>query len=180
MAYLAVVVVALGVLCTFDLLLTLGAIRRLREHTGSLSARGSESPNAIVAAGQRPKPFAAVDTHGLPVHAEVDGTPLLVAFFSPECAPCRELLPEFVAHAARFPGGRPQVLAVISDGPGATEFTRDLVGVARVVVEEPQGPVSTAFQVTGSPAWCLLDSRGVVQDSGSGIDRVPLAVPVPA
>jgi thiol-disulfide isomerase/thioredoxin len=180
MPYLIAAVIVVGALCVLDLLLTLGVIRRLREHTELLSRRPTETgtSNAIIAAGQTPGAFAAEDTDGLSVRHDDGRAPQLVGFFSPDCPACRELLPKFVEHAARYPGGRPQVLAVVTgSGPGVDDLAGQLTGVARVVVEEAGGPVSAAFQVTGSPAWCVLDEHGVVQDGGLGFDRLPLAVP---
>jgi hypothetical protein len=178
MPYLVAAVVVVGVLCVIDLLLTLGVIRRLREHTELLSAQaGASMPeSAMITAGQKPDAFAAIDLDGQPV--EQDSTaPRLVGFLSTTCQACIERLPTFVDHAARFPGGRPQVLAIVVGSPPDTDgFTRDLAGAARVVVEEPGGRIATAFQVTGYPSWCALDEHGVVQDSGLGFDRLPLAV----
>jgi peroxiredoxin len=179
MPYLIAAVVVVGALCLVDLLLTLGVIRRLREHTELLSARSGPSmpEQATITAGDRPAAFTAEDTDGEPVDRD-SPAPRLLGFFSTSCPACTEMLPTFVEHAARFPGGRPQVLAVVAGAPpDIHELTNDLVGVARVVVEEPQGPVATAFEVTGYPTWCLLDEHGVVRDSGLGFDRLPLAVP---
>jgi thiol-disulfide isomerase/thioredoxin len=179
MPYLVAAVVVVGALCVVDLLLTLGVIRRLREHTELLSKRPGPSvpEHASLTAGQRPAAFAAVDTDGQKVDQHSTAA-RLIGFFSTNCPACKDLLPTFVEYAERFPGGRAQVLAVVGGTPPDTDaFTRDLTGAARVVVEEPQGTVATAFQVTGYPAWCLLDEHGVVQDSGLGFDRLPLAVP---
>jgi thiol-disulfide isomerase/thioredoxin len=172
MGFLAVAVIAVAALGLLNLLLTLAVIRRLRVHTELLSARPDPAAGSVIAVGERPGDFAGVDVTGLPVPG--DG-PRLVGFFSPECQPCKEKLPAFLALAAEYPQGRSRVLAVVTgDGPGVAEFTGRLSRVAQVLVESRDGPVTTAFQVTGFPAWCVLDEHGVVQLSGVGLDEVPV------
>lgn len=180
MPYLIAAVVFVGALCTVDLLLTFGVIRRLREHTELLSTRAGEPGEGpgTVAVGEVPGPFTAVDTDGAEVDHRTGGAGRLVGFFSPGCEPCRTKLPDFVAYAAEFPGGRAQVLAVVSgDEQSAADFTGPLTGVARVVVDGSEGPVATAFGVNGFPAWCVQDEHGVVQHSGLGREPLPAAVP---
>jgi thiol-disulfide isomerase/thioredoxin len=171
MAYLAAAVIAVAALGLVNLLLTLAVIRRLRQHTELLLDRSEPVGDGVVAVGERPAEFATVDIEGLPVPG--DG-PRLVGFFSPQCKPCKETLPAFVEQAARYPQGRSRVLAVVTgDGPEVAEFTSDLSRVAQVVVESLDGPVTRAFQVSGYPAWCVLDEHGVVQHSGVGLNDLP-------
>jgi thiol-disulfide isomerase/thioredoxin len=172
MPYLATAVAAVAALGLVNLLLTLAAIRRLRQYADLLSTTPGGAGGGVIAAGGRPAEFAAVDTEGHPVSG--DG-PRLMGFFSPDCEPCKAALPAFVTLAAEYPQGRTRVLAVVAgDGPGVTDFTGDLTRVAQVVVESTDGPVSTAFQVSGYPAWCSLDEHGVVQRSGVGMDDLPV------
>jgi len=176
MPYLASAVVVVGALGLVNLLLTLAVIRRLRQHTELLSNRPAGPEGGVLAAGERPGDFDAVDTDGLPVTAGPDG-PRLVGFFSPECEPCKAKLPDFAEQVAGYPGGPARVLAVVAgDGPGITDFAGALAPVARVVVEPSDGPLTTAFQVSAFPAWCVLDELGVVQHSGVGLDRLPIPV----
>jgi hypothetical protein len=176
MPYLASAVVAVGALGLVNLLLTLAVIRRLRQHTELLSDRPAGPDGSVLAVGERPANFAAVDTDGRAVTVGPDG-PRLVGFFSPECQPCKAKLPDFVAQVTGYPGGRERVLAVVAgDGPGSADFSDALIGVARVVVEPSDGPLTAAFQVSGFPSWCVLDEHGVVQHSAVGLDRLPVPV----
>jgi thiol-disulfide isomerase/thioredoxin len=179
MPYLVTAVIVVGALCALDLLLTLAVIRRLREHTDLLSNRASEPATTVIPPGQQVGAFSSADLDGQPVSLDGGEGPRLVAFFSPGCKPCQAMLPDFAAHAAGYPGGRARVLAVISgdDRRGADEFAEILVPVARVVFEEPKGPLAEAFQVAGFPAWCVLDEQGTVQHSGHAGDRLPAGVP---
>ncbi|MCT9139596.1 TlpA family protein disulfide reductase [Streptomyces violarus] len=161
MVYLAVALVAVAALCTWDLLLTLAVLRRLRD---------------------RPNGTMGADTGGIPVGATVgsfatrcvEGAPLterdlsdgaLVAFFTTGCVPCRNKLPAFVEEA-RTMGGRRQVIAVVSLGATPDEtaeaetMARRLAPVARVLVEEPDGPCTAAFGVTAFPCQFAVSAAG--------------------
>ncbi len=162
MVYLAVALVAVAALCTWDLLLTLAVLRRLRD---------------------RPNGTMGADTGGIPVGAAVgsfgtrcvEGVPLterdladgaLVAFFTTGCVPCRNKLPAFVAEA-RTMGSRRQVIAVVVS-PGATPdetaeaetMARRLAPVARVLVEGADGPCTAAFGVTAFPCQFAVSAAG--------------------
>lgn len=178
MPYLVAAVVLASALGTLNLLLTLAVIRRLREHTELLARRGADADSGIIDAGQTPTDFAAVDTDGGVVRREDLGGNALIAFFSPGCRACAEALPRFVTQAAEFPGGRTQVLAVVSgDGPEVPEIADRLTSVARVVVDGIDGTLATAFQARAFPSWCLLDPTGTVVRSGSGWTELPAPVP---
>ncbi|MFC7545672.1 TlpA disulfide reductase family protein [Plantactinospora sp. GCM10030261] len=174
MPYLITAVVLVGAIGVLNLLLTLGVLRRLREHSTRLAAGPAGSGPGIIETGQRPGDFAATDTDGKPVRrADLTGS-VLVAFFSPDCAACVEALPQFLVEAAEFPGGRSQVLTVVgADGPETTEMATRLAEVSRVVVDGAGGRVAGAFQVAAFPAWCLLDPSGDVRHSGSGWTGLP-------
>ncbi|MGR6322065.1 TlpA disulfide reductase family protein [Micromonospora soli] len=175
MPYLVTGVVLASALGILNLLLSLAVIRRLREHTELLAAAGDEP--GIIAAGQVPGEFTATDLDGGRLR-RVDLTgEVLVGFFSTNCPACTEALPRFVTWAAAFPGGRRQVLAVVSsDEPTGGGLSATLTGVARVIVEEPDGALATAFRATASPGWCILDATGAVRDSGTGVRRLPAPV----
>jgi cytochrome oxidase Cu insertion factor (SCO1/SenC/PrrC family) len=178
MLYLAVAVVLVGVLTLLNLVLVFGVIRRLREHTALLSTR-AEMPELMRPAGEHADEFAATTVDGDPVSRDLLAGRTLVAYLSTNCAPCRKRLPEFVSVAEGFPGGRSQVLAVVSssgpDDPAAAEYAERLAGVARVVVEPGLGPVSTAFGVSGFPAFAVVEEQGRI--AASNVDLAELAVP---
>lgn len=89
-----------GVLCLVGLLLTLGVIRRLREHTATiaripqLQAGLAVSGVSTLADGEAPQGFRVTTSDG----GEVTGPAGLrvVAFFSTTCPMCRERVPAFV------------------------------------------------------------------------------------
>jgi hypothetical protein len=176
MAYLVAAVALVGLLSLLNLLLVVGVIRRLRAEAGRPPTPTAAGAHAPVPAGHRVGDFAAVTTCGEPVSAP----PSVVAFLSPGCGPCDEVLPGLVAYAAAVPGGRDQVLAVIVGEPAeAAGMAERLAPVALVVREDPPGgPVVRAFGVDGVPALCLVGPDGRVLASGHAVGDLPVAAGV--
>jgi hypothetical protein len=172
MTLLAAAVTFVGLLCLLDLALTIGVIRRLREHS-VLLARRSSSPHgeSVAAAGTTVADFGALDADGEQVRRDLLAERTLVGFFALDCAPCRELVPDFVGYAAGVPRGRDRVLAVVVGESGdATDHVGALQSVARVVIEPPGGPLAAAFRVRGFPALAVVDHRGTVLNSGIALE----------
>lgn len=167
MAYLAAAVALVGVLCVLDLLLTIGVIRRLKDHTRLLDAN-SRPP-------LRPRPgdvvgeFAATDTQGRALSRGGLEAGTLVGFFTTGCAPCKEQLPLFVEHAARQSG---EVIAVVAAPAPDEAMIAQLSPVARVVVELPDGPTVGAFHVSGFPTVLVVGDDGTVAATGNTVDAV--------
>jgi hypothetical protein len=166
---IAVVVVCV-LLTVLNLILTLGVLRRLREHAERLNelaaADTGQWRDPIIGPGSRPGPFNAVDVDGGRIgDAGLGGAEALVAFFSPDCGICKEWLPRFV-DAATALGDRRRALAVVvapsATDPAAAEQVAALGDAATVVVENDKGPLAEAFQVSGYPAMVRLDEHGTV------------------
>lgn len=179
MAVLNAAVVLVGVLCLLNLIFTFGVIRRLREHTEHLSKLRHQPRLAelILPAGSRVADFTATTTEGEEISADHLTQRTLVGFFSPQCGPCKERMPQFIEYARTVVGAREQVLAVILEEEGSAENAAALLPVARVVIEKDGGPVATAFEVDGFPALCLVEDR-VIEISGSELKVFPTAVAV--
>ncbi|MDT7786663.1 MAG: hypothetical protein QOF58_5082, partial [Pseudonocardiales bacterium] len=152
MSVLTVAVVVVGVLCLLDLLLSFGIIRRLRQQNEALrdlrEKQSAEEPPIMLTAGSRVE------------LSDVDVSGALVGFFSPNCEPCKERMPQFIEYAT---GHRGKVIAVAA---GSADEVADMVvrlgEVAEVVVEEMGGPLHNAFGTTGYPAVCLVDDSRTV------------------
>ncbi|SMC74926.1 TlpA family protein disulfide reductase [Kibdelosporangium aridum] len=178
MPLLTAAVVIVGILCVIDLLLSFGIIRRLREQNETLrkvqqQAGGGIDADIALPAGSTVAMFTATAVSGAEV-SNLDGTGFLIGFFTPNCEPCKERMPEFIEYATRFDG---RVIAVADVDPGAAD---DMVGrlgeVAEVVLERDGGPVHQALGAKGYPALSLVDGSGTVVASGWEIS----ALPVPA
>lgn len=162
MTYLTAAVVLVGAIAVVDLVLTVGVVRRLREHTAELTALRGPAAGADLPAGSPVGDFTATSVTGRPVTRGTLTGSALVGFFSQGCPACAEQLPDFVAHAA---GGAVPALAVVAGDPaGVTETVQALRPVATVVVEPADGPVQRAFAVAGFPTFVLVED-GVVADA---------------
>jgi hypothetical protein len=178
---------AVGLVCLLDLVLTVGVVRRLREHADHLErllAAGQGGAMPLLAPGTTVPSFNGVTVEGEAISFESFGDKALVGFFSPGCAPCESLVGEFVERAMRF-GGRDHVLAVLTAAPSrdTSKYLRQLEAVAHVVVEGPNGAVGTAFRANSFPSVYLLDivdGAGAVVASGTSMTNIPAADPVAA
>lgn len=177
MPYLIAAVVLVGCLCALDLLLTIGVIRRLREHSETLAAvRQLQRPDAtLLRPGTMVPDVSAVTSDGTEVALRsLTQVPSLVAFLSTSCEACLEQLPRVERYARGMPGGRSAVLAVIAgDSTDAENIRARLQPVAQVVVEPEDGPLAREFAVNVWPAYLLVGQNGVVDAVGSAVERLP-------
>ncbi|WP_030895641.1 TlpA disulfide reductase family protein [Streptomyces sp. NRRL S-474] len=182
MAFLIAAVVLVGMLCTLDLVLTLGVIKRLREHTDQLSELRGLGAAPVIATGEQVADFSTSTVDGEELCRETLDGETLVAFFSPTCEPCKKKMPAFVEYARTFPGGRKRVVAaVVGDSGLAGPFVAELAPVARVVVEEDtDSALSAACQVAAFPTVLRVapDTTGrlVVTANDMELDQ-PVAAP---
>lgn len=182
MGYVIAALLLVGVVTSLNLLLTLGVIRRLREHTARLAElpAGGElwPPELVLPAGSQPGDFHAETVDGGEVSLGALARPALLGFFSPSCEPCREWIPRFVRAAGDLPHGRAQALAVVvGDAAEARDEVAQLRQVAQVVVEPLDGPVSQAFAVKGWPVLCRLGEDGTITTTDN---QAAIAAPAPA
>jgi hypothetical protein len=176
MGILVAALVLVGALVVVDLVLTLGVVRRLREHSTLISQalEGTERiADFMLPTGTSLPELRATTVDGAPVPEE---GPLLIGFFSPTCRACVQRLPGFVDYASAFDG---RVLGV---AVGAPEEVDDIVTrlrpVADVAVEPSEGPLATLLQVKGMPAMAVVDAGGVVVASGYELAALPKLSPV--
>ncbi len=180
MAVLIAAVILVGLICLADLLLTFGVIRRLREQAeqiGSFGRAGLAAAPPVVglAEGDSPAAFASVTMDGQPMTGPAEIR--MAAFFSTTCSACPGKVAPFLDYVRSHRLARDGMLAVVLGSPDEPPaYLDDLRRVAQLVFEEPDGAIARAFQVSGFPAFCLLDSDGAVV--ASGFD--PAALPEPA
>jgi hypothetical protein len=164
MPYLVAAVVLVGLVSILNLALTLGLIRRLRAQDAPQQHAG---PPTALGVGAEIEDFSTTTVNGEPVSR--DGLTGLVAFFSAGCKPCHDLLPRFVEHAAGL--SRERVLAVVTGDD--REAVEALAPVARVVAEDYDGAVTTAFQNTWAPALYVIDADHRVLATGGRLEHLP-------
>ena len=170
MPYVVAALVVTNVLTLLNLLLLFGVIRRLREQPAH---PGLPGPSALPV-GTQVDEFTTADADGRSLRRDDLPEGTVVGFFSPGCAPCEALVPQFVARAESLPGGRETVLAVVVGPAGEAEgYVAQLSPVARVVVEEPSsGVLARAFHVPGYPTVYQLDGDGRILISDASVDRL--------
>ncbi|MEU8607222.1 TlpA disulfide reductase family protein [Actinoplanes sp. NPDC048791] len=180
MPYVVSAVVFVGALSCLNLLLVLGVVKRLREHSALLAGgAGAHAGDLdLMPAGERVGAYRATAVDGAPVTRDDTAGEQLVAFVKPGCAPCEEHMPTFIELAGKVTGGREQVLAVVvgTDEEAAPLLDR-LSPVARVVIELPDGPLCRAFQVHGYPSYFLLDGSGTVLGAAYRPGQLPVTQP---
>ncbi|MFI5488656.1 TlpA family protein disulfide reductase [Micromonospora echinaurantiaca] len=168
MSYLVAAVVVLAVLCVFNLLLSFGAIRRLRQHTELLNRPRHEpgERDLVRPVGSAVGEFVATTVDGDPVSRESVGAAALIAFFSVHCPACRERKPDFLAGAPAYAAAGWTVLAVVVGDPAeSAALVTELRPSGAVLVEDVGGPVGEAFSLTGYPAFVLVRDSRIVASS---------------
>ncbi|MGX7824649.1 TlpA disulfide reductase family protein [Actinokineospora sp. 24-640] len=172
MVYAAVAL--LGALCLLNLVLTMGIVRRLRDHTDRLVAlNGLPEENTLRDPGSGIDPFSAVSATGAVLTRDDLVAPTLVAFFTPDCPACEEKLPAFLSYAHDFPGGKQRVVAVVAGEAGGARYRAALSEVGTVFSEREHGELQKAFGVNAFPAF-LVVVDGLVGQSTHHVDDLPI------
>ncbi|MFF3868806.1 TlpA family protein disulfide reductase [Micromonospora sp. NPDC001898] len=174
MPVLVAALTLVGLIATVNLLLSMGIIKRLREHTELLGNLGG-GPASLVA-GEAVGEFSTVTVDDRPLDRESLTGETVVGFFSPTCQPCKEKLPTFIDYARTRTGGDRRALAVVvGDAEQAADFVSRLSPVVRVVLENPDGPMSLAFKTRAFPTVLAVapddDGRLVVTDDHFALDQ---------
>ncbi|MEU5424878.1 redoxin domain-containing protein [Streptomyces olivoreticuli] len=185
MPVLISVLVLVGALCTLDLILTVGVVKRLREHGELLSSQATNGPRSSIQLGEQVGEFTAHTVDGEPVGRDMMTGETLVGFFTPNCGPCKELLPRFVEHARTMPGGRARVLAtVVGEAEQVRPMIDELRAVAQVVAQtRNEEAVGLAFEIMAFPTVLKVmpdtDGRVVVTSDSAhlSLPEVPVRVP---
>ena len=163
-------VVLLWVLVLFNLVLTLGLVRRANANAGPqpMEEEGLE-------AGEQAPDFTAETLDGKPVSlATYAGRAVVFLFMSPSCEACREQLPtlEVLGPAARQAG---KELVYVSNA-GATEtlsYVQEFGVTLPVIVAPPErSSFPKDYKITNVPSYCLVDAWGKVQSSGLAMPGV--------
>ncbi len=133
---------------------------------------------ALLAVGDPAPGFRLADTAGSPFSYGGKGKrkPLLIAFFSVFCEPCRNRLPVLQKMEEKYGGSGLEVAAVSLDGevlkPTVAGFARQEGYTFRVLLDEvgrePAFRVADAYRVTEIPTLYLVNRAGRVAFAGRG------------
>lgn len=159
-------ILAIAIFCVLNLLLTYGVIRRLRLHSERLARQETAFKPSRMAVRST---FVAKAVGGREISYDTLRGSRVVAFLSPGCRPCEELLPK-LARAIKTSGVSPdQVFAVISsgeDGEGEDAYLERLAPISTVVSRDQASIVAAAFGVRGYPFICSVSRDGSLTDLG--------------
>ncbi|MBL1082294.1 TlpA family protein disulfide reductase [Streptomyces actinomycinicus] len=180
MAYLTAVVTLFGLMSIVNLILTFGVVRRLRtqEDGSTPAAEGDPFQGSGLTVGEPVGSFSVHDTEGRPVTRDSLREGMLVAFLSPGCLPCEELLPG-VVELARTAGPGQVLAAVVVDGDDGARpdaFVAALSPVATVAVTRLGGELTRAFEIKGLPTAVRIGPEGRVAARGRALLRVAHSV----
>ena len=171
MVYVTAALVLVGVVAGLNLVLTFGVIRRLRQHSELLAARGLRPTPQPPSPGDPVGGFRTTTVDGETVTRDTLPAGSLVVFFSPGCPPCEEHLPGLVARLRESDRPRAETLAVVLGEAGeSAHMVEQLTPVALVVRETaPSTLLQTAFGVWSAPIALVVDGstiREVFTDVG--------------
>ncbi|MEU6370066.1 redoxin family protein [Streptomyces sp. NPDC046931] len=179
MPYLIAAVVLVGALCLFDLLLTVGLVRRLRAQRVSRGSADESSFEGMLPVGGVVGGFETRTVDGRPLLNRDLGSGTVVVFLSPGCPPCHEQLPYVTAALTAAPpdGAVAVVVGGVDGDPETEQMVKELGPVTRVVHESGTGPVSEAFGVRAFPVMCRVRAIGdelVVEAVGEQVLPAPV------
>ena len=116
--------------------------------------------------GDRAPDFDVRDAEGRPLSlADFRGMPLLLVFGSPDCTPCRQLIPDLNAFAQE----RPQELRVLFLSRGEVEDARRFADEHSVQVQVaafPDDSLPDQYRARVSPFAFRIDVEGVIRAKG--------------
>ncbi len=99
----------------------------------------------------------------------MSGAPGVLAFFSTDCSACKPSIPYLRDYVAEVGLNRAQVIAVVSGETGkAQDFRADLGGIAMVVSEPKDGPITKEFGIPAFPTFVMVDQDGKVVRTSAG------------
>jgi redoxin len=171
MPFVVAALVLVGSVAFLDLVVTFAVIRRLRTlESADPGVSASDPAGETAPEGLLVGEFVTQATDGsmLDWSAE-DHDGMLFGFFSTACPTCWRKIPEFIGTAGIRGLGRRQVVAVVVGPAGdVPESVAALERVGRVVIEDLEGPVASAFGVIHVfPRFVLTDRQGRVAASSA-------------
>lgn len=121
------------------------------------------------------RPLVTIDGEETSLSQLADGKALLLILLKTSCKSCKVGLP-FASTLAKQLGDAPlKIVAVTQDSPNVTRSFRRRYEVDLPFVLDPEGfPLSSAYDIEATPTWFLIDSDGVIKNTGFGVFHQPL------
>lgn len=119
-------------------------------------------------AGAAPPPQPAPS---FPVLEAQRGKVVLVDFWASWCGPCQQALPAYEALRREFAGRGFEVIGVdVDEHPQDGAAALQKLRLSYPQVQDPQGALAQAYEVSGMPTSYLIDRHGLVQRVHVGFD----------
>lgn len=155
-------IVAISIVTILNLILIVGIVRRLREHTDKLAGLQLGDIQIAAREGDTVSYELATDTTGTVIGPDLFAFAQWT-FFSEDCPACKEGILDYVKEA-RARG--PEIAVIVGTGKAADDMAAQVSAVGVTTTREAMGgSLQKAFSVAGFPAFVDLDN-GVVQHSG--------------
>lgn len=182
MGYLVAAVVLVGLVVLFDVVVTVGLVRRLRAHSDLLAELVDSA--GLLAVGTRVPEFSGESVDEVPVDRRSLSGPAAVAFWSVDCPHCQTNLPQFVAYVRGGAYPRERVLAVVAHDGSDSSAMDDMIGVLAPVATVARealadGRITAAFSVRGFPTFYLVGADGTVTAAAHAVRALPRSAPAP-
>lgn len=166
-------VLVLAILTLFNLLLTVGVVRRLRKHSELLSALDGGVPVGVgpvkPAVGEVLPDFAVTTVQNAIVTRQnmTKGTAVL-GFFTTDCAPCLTLFPDFLKHLSERRYDNALIVLNASADGRAQDMARQAGSLAHVAVVADIDDVAGDLGVDRFPT-VISTTGGVVRSNGASL-----------
>lgn len=166
-------IVVLTILTLFNLLLTVGVVRRLSKHSELLSSLDSGVPVGVGAAkpaiGEVLPDFAVTTVQDSLVRSQdlTEGTAVL-GFFTTDCAPCLTLFPDFLKHLSEHPYDSALIVLNASADGRAEDMARQVGSLAQVAVVADIDDAAGNLGVDRFPT-VISTTGGVVRSNGASL-----------
>ena len=139
------------------------ALVQLREQLNGPGASASAG-NGIARGQPAPAVIGTTLTGAAFDLVSLRGSPVLLNFWGPSCAPCREEFPLFKAKLAEHAGTGLQIVGVLMGDPTAPAL--DFIaqyGATWPTVDDPSGAIRNAYRVAARPQTYFIDRDGILR-----------------
>lgn len=157
--------VALWLVVSVNLLLTIALIRRLNQ----FNQKGSDPFDDGLKVGEKAPDFTATTLQGELVDLKTyAGRSVAFIFVSPQCRPCREELPRYETLFPKARSAGVELVLVSNEDDQLTRAFAEEFAIRLPVLAAPHqsNPFTKDYKINGTPSFCLVDPAGVVQAGG--------------
>ncbi|MBA2392356.1 MAG: redoxin domain-containing protein [Ktedonobacteraceae bacterium] len=159
-------IVLLWIIVVFNLLLTLGIVRKLNN---TPAARTASLTDNRLQQGEQAPDFTAETLDAQQVNlATYAGRTIVFLFISTHCNPCREAIPELLELAPMAAQADVEfVFVILAEVDKARAFAKQFqITLPVLVAPLPDNDFAEKYKSTSTPSYCLINGQGLVQFAG--------------